>query len=59
MTMDGATPLHLAVSREKPELVRLLLAYNAKVRKKDAHGRPAIDLASLSGDPDEGLLLGP
>ena len=59
MAMEGATPLHLAVSREKPKLVQLLLAYNAEVKRKDGNGRTAIDLASFSSDRDlEGLLLG-
>jgi len=59
MAMEGATPLHIAVSRKRPELVRLLIRYEAEATRKDANGRSAIDLASLSGDRDlESLLLG-
>ena len=53
--MEGSTPLHLAVLHADPDMVALLLKYNASRYEKDQDGRSPIDYAfdSSSAAADE------
>jgi RNA polymerase sigma-70 factor (ECF subfamily) len=59
---DGkATALHVAVHRERPDLVRRLLAAGADPAATDAHGRTAADWGALKtarrAEPHDGDVL--
>jgi len=44
------TPLHFAVTKKKPELLKLLLNAGADVNRTDLHDRTALQLAALKKD---------
>lgn len=54
---NGQTPLHLAVLQGNPDLVAILLKYNADSSVLDSAGRSAIDLASTSAHPSHNEIL--
>ena len=45
----GSTPLHYAVDEDKPEAVRLLIAYGAGLNLENAMGETALDMATKFG----------
>lgn len=56
---EGSTPLMLAASEGKAEMVALLLEAGADPAKRDREGRTAAELAFANGHADLGQRLGP
>ncbi|KAG0468732.1 hypothetical protein HPP92_018060 [Vanilla planifolia] len=46
----GRTLLHLATSRARPDLVQLLIEFNADVQAPDRSGRSPLEVAAASGE---------
>lgn len=48
--LDQQTPLHFAITEEKPEIVEVLLSARADTNAPDGHGRTPLWLAASVGD---------
>ena len=54
---DQLTALIRAAKSSKPEVIKVLLQYNANVKAKDTHGRHAAYWAAYNGDLDALKML--
>ena len=50
--LEGLTPLMFAVKKQNREMVKLLLKFGARTRKKDSFGKTAITWANEIGNLD-------
>ena len=50
VSIEGATPLSIAVAQQDPAMVQLLLRYKANPALKAKDGRSALDIANLIGN---------